>query len=280
MNQDISRQVEDRVLGRATQDGAGVQLRRVLTGQWHVRLDPWLMLDEFSSANPDDYVAGFPPHPHRGFETITYMLAGRMEHGDNQGNRGVVEAGGMQWMRAGRGIVHSEMPAQTAGLMRGFQFWLNLPASDKLSDPVWADVPAADLPVWRSDEVSVKVLAGEFAGLTGPLQRVASQPLLLDVSWRAEVGLFVPIVSGHHAFVYVHTGAVQVGGTQVSAGEMAVLSNDAQARGVALSALAESGALVAAGRPLREPIAAGGPFVMNTQDELAVAFDDYRAGRF
>lgn len=280
MNQDISRQVEDRVRGRATQDGAGVHLRRVLTGQWHVRLDPWLMLDEFSSANPDDYVAGFPPHPHRGFETITYMLAGRMEHGDNQGNRGVVDAGGMQWMRAGRGIVHSEMPAQSAGLMRGFQFWLNLPASDKLSDPAWEDVPAADLPMWRSDEVSVKVLAGEFAGLTGPLQRAATQPLLLDVSWRAEAALFVPIASGHHAFVYVHTGEVQVGDTRVLAGEMAVLSNAPQAQGVALSALAGAGALVAAGQPLCEPIAAGGPFVMNTQDELAAAFEDYRAGRF
>jgi hypothetical protein len=236
------------------------------------------MLDEFGSDQSDDYIAGFPPHPHRGFETITYMLAGRMEHQDNHGNRGVVEAGGVQWMTAGKGIVHSEMPAQESGLMRGFQFWLNLPAAQKMSEPQWADVSPADIPLWQGDGVAVKVIAGQFQNSVGVIQRDATQPMILDVVFHQEAQQWVDIPVGHDAFVYVYDGRVSLSGKAVAAANMIVLDNAGE--GVILSGSVGTRVLVVSGRPLNEPIAANGPFVMNTQSELKQAFEDYRFGRF
>jgi len=272
------RQVDQLVVGRQTSDGAGVKLQRILTTEWHHRLDPWLMLDEFGSDKAGDYIAGFPPHPHRGFETITYMLSGRMGHEDNQGHQGVVEAGGVQWMTAGRGIIHSEMPAQESGLMRGFQFWLNLPAAQKMVEPSWADVPATQIPVWQSEVVSIKVIAGQFQALTGVIQRDATQPMILDVHFHHTGQQWIDIPLGHHAFVYAYAESTHVSGGKVSASQMGVLAQHGE--GVMLEGVAGSRLLVVSAQPLNEPIAANGPFVMNTQAELKQAFEDYRSGRF
>ncbi|MCH9743096.1 MAG: pirin family protein [Proteobacteria bacterium] len=274
----VERQVSHCVSGSTTSDGAGVKLRRIVTGQWHQRLDPWLMLDAFGSDKADDYIAGFPPHPHRSFETITYMLAGRMAHQDNRGNHGVVEAGGVQWMTAGRGIVHSEMPAQEAGLMQGFQFWLNLPSAQKMTEPKWADVAADAIPVWANDCVQVKVIAGTFNGVNGVIQREHTQPMILDVVFLQDTVLSVPIEAGHHAFVYSYVGSARIGEIVLTAPQMGVLDNEGEV--VNLTGAAGARLLVVSGKPLNEPIAANGPFVMNTQAELRQAFEDYRLGRF
>lgn len=272
------KRVEEFIIGRHASDGAGVKLKRIISGEHHARLDPWLMLDEFGSDKAGDYIAGFPPHPHRGFETITYMLAGRMEHQDNHGNRGVVETGGVQWMRAARGIIHSEMPAQEAGLMRGFQFWLNLAAADKMSDPDWADVPSSDIPVVQAEGFSVKVVAGDYAGAQGAIQRHNTQPYILDV--RVETGLeqAFAILAGHSSFVYVYEGRAVVADNSVEQGKLAVLSQEGEQ--VMIQADAGTRLLLVSAMPLHEPIAANGPFVMNTQAELRQAFVDYREGRF
>jgi len=274
----IERQIRQLVTGSMTSDGAGVKLRRVLTGDWHQTLDPWLMLDEFGSDKAGDYIAGFPAHPHRGFETITYMLAGRMEHQDNHGNRGVVEAGGVQWMTAGRGIIHSEMPAQESGLMRGFQFWLNLPASQKMTAPNWADVAPQNIPVWQGEGVAVKVVAGSFEGITGVIQRDVTQPMILDVVFADHAQQWIHIPQSAHAFIYVYDGDVNFSGKRVVASHMAVLAD--RGDGVMLDGQAGTRLLVVSGQPLNEPIASNGPFVMNTQQELRAAFHDYRTGNF
>ncbi|TCP12494.1 hypothetical protein EV683_10990 [Crenobacter luteus] len=280
----ISREVERLVAGVPVSDGAGVKLKRVLTHELQRRLDPFLMLDEFRSDNPDDYLAGFPDHPHRGFETVTYMLAGRMRHRDSTGNEGLLAPGGVQWMTAGRGIVHSELPEQQDGLMHGFQLWVNLPACDKMTAPGYRDIPAADIPVTtRDDGVTVKVIAGVADGTVGAVTREATQPLYLDVGLPAGARYEAAIPAGHNAFLYVHDGELAVGGRgqKVLAGQMAVLSNaNPAATGVALASAGGARVLVVAGRPLNEPIAQWGPFVMNSRDELEQAFDDFRAGRF
>jgi redox-sensitive bicupin YhaK (pirin superfamily) len=250
----------------------------VVTQDLQHRLDPWLMLDEFGSDKADDYLAGFPPHPHRGFETITYMLAGRMEHQDNRGNRGVVEAGGVQWMRAGKGIIHSEMPAQEAGLMRGFQFWLNLPRAHKMSEPDWADISADLIPVYQGLGYSVKVIAGEYEGLTGVIQREDTKPLILDVVVEQTQTLGFTIEDDHHSYLYGYEGKLEVGQQVLNAPEMGILS----LQGNYLSLVAHSGTrmLLVSGKPLNEPIVSGGPFVMNSEAEIKQAFSDYRSGRF
>lgn len=270
--------IEQISIGREVHDGAGVKLRRIITSDWHQRLDPWLMLDEFGSDQAQDYIAGFPSHPHRGFETITYMLAGRMQHEDNRGHRGVVEAGGVQWMRAGKGIIHSEMPAQEAGLMRGFQFWLNLAADDKYSDPDWEDIPKERISVYHDDDGDVKVIAGHYAGLHGVIQCQRTQPCILDVTTRSSVARSFTISAEHHSFIYVYEGSIQIGHRALTQGQMAVLS----LTGTEVVVVAEAGSafLLVSAQPLREPIAAHGPFVMNTQAELQQAFIDYRAGHF
>jgi hypothetical protein len=275
-----SRNVERLVAGRATSDGAGVNLTRVLTQDLQRRLDPYLMLDAIGSDDAADYIAGFPDHPHRGFETVTYMLAGRMRHRDNAGHEGLLEGGGMQWMTAGRGVIHSETPEQEEGLLAGFQLWLNLPARDKMSAPWYRDFAAAELPRFTTAAgATATVLAGESHGVTGAVTREATAPLFLDLLLPAGARFAQPLPAAHNAFVYVYRGAAEIAGTPVPAQRMAILANDAAADGVALAAAEDAGLLLIAGRPLGEPIAQYGPFVMNTTQEIYQAFADYRDAR-
>lgn len=275
------RQVERLVVGQPTSDGAGVKLERVLTQNLQRRLDPFLMLDHFSSDKPEDYGAGFPEHPHRGFETVTYMLQGRIRHRDSAGNEGLVSDGGVQWMTAGRGVIHSEMPEQREGRMAGFQLWLNLPARDKLRAPGYLDVQGADVPQFERDGVTVRVIAGESHGVKGAVQRDVTEPLYLDLQLPPGTTFEQPLPATHNAFVYVYEGGLRFDtGCQVLSGRMAILANTAGSDGVRLQAAeAPTRALLIAGRPLGEPIAQYGPFVMNTEAELVQAVRDFQAGR-
>ena len=275
-----SRAVERLVKGMATSDGAGVRLTRVLTQDLQRRLDPFLMLDAFRNENPDDYIGGFPDHPHRGFETVTYMIAGRMRHRDSAGNEGLLEPGGAQWMTAGSGLVHSELPEQDDGLMEGFQLWLNLPASSKMAAPSYRDLPAAAIPEFTAEGgVRVRVIAGESHGVAGAVTRPGTEPLYLDVHLPAGARFAQPLPAGHNAFTYTFRGSVRVAGTEVPDRHMAILANDAGDSAI-VEALTEARVLVVAGRPLNEPIAQYGPFVMNTADEIRQAFADYQRGAF
>jgi redox-sensitive bicupin YhaK (pirin superfamily) len=275
-----SRTVERVVAGRETSDGAGVRLTRVLTQDLQRRLDPFLMLDAFANDDPEDYIAGFPDHPHRGFETVTYMLAGRMRHRDSAGHEGLLENGGMQWMTAGRGVVHSETPEQEEGRMEGFQLWLNLPARDKLSEPWYRDFAVAELPRFAlANGVAATVIAGESHGVQGAVTRAATAPLYLDLHLPAGTRFVQPLAAEHNAFLYVYRGAARIVDATVPAGRMAVLANDPVADGVAIEADEETRLLLIAGLPLNEPIAQYGPFVMNTPQEIHQAFTDYRDGR-
>lgn len=275
------RSVERLVAGMATSDGAGVKLTRVLTQPLQQRLDPYLMLDAFLSDDPDDYIAGFPDHPHRGFETVTYMIAGNLRHRDNKGHEGLLQNGGVQWMTAGRGIIHSEMPEQEDGRMEGFQLWLNLPAGEKMCPAWYRDVPASELPGFvTADGVEVTVIAGESHGIKGAEVRQRTAPLYLDIHLPAGAGFTQSLPAAHNAFIYVYRGEVQVGGSTVPVKKMAILANDAAADGVLLSSATASRVLLIAGMPLNEPIAQHGPFVMNTQQQLYEAVADYQNGKF
>jgi redox-sensitive bicupin YhaK (pirin superfamily) len=274
------RTITRRVRGTDTSDGAGVKLKRIIGQPGLDMLDPFLLLDEFRSDSADDYIAGFPEHPHRGFETVTYMLAGRMRHGDNHGNRGDLTPGSVQWMTAGRGILHSEMPQQENGLMWGFQLWVNLPAKDKMTAPRYQDIAPERIPVVHpAAGVEVKLIAGELAGATGPVEGIATAPVYLDVSLQpgAQFALKLPV--GHHGFAYVFEGeSALVGGERLQRSELGVLSDGEQlqlAGGDKPSRL-----LVVAGKPLNESVARYGPFVMNTQAQIHEAIADFRAGRF
>jgi redox-sensitive bicupin YhaK (pirin superfamily) len=273
------RRVERLVAGQATSDGAGVKLTRVLTQDLQRRLDPFLMLDAFGSDKPDDYIAGFPDHPHRGFETVTYMIAGRMLHRDSAGHEGLLENGGVQWMTAGRGVIHSEIPQQEHGVMEGFQLWLNLPGRDKMNPPWYRDFKADELPKFVTPEgASVTVIAGASHGIGGAVTRDATAPLYLDIHLPAGVRFEQALPASHNAFVYVYRGSVRVGDTAVPEQRMALLANDAQADGVVIEASADAKLLLIAGQPLKEPIAQYGPFVMNTQQEIYQALSDFRDG--
>jgi len=275
------RAVERLVAGQPTSDGAGVKLTRVLTQPLQRRLDPFLMLDAFGSDDAADYLAGFPDHPHRGFETVTYMIAGRMRHRDSAGHEGLLQNGGVQWMTAGRGVVHSELPEQEEGRMEGFQLWLNLPASDKMRPPGYRDIPSEEIPEVRLEGATVRVIAGESHGVTGAVQRARTEPVYLDLHLDAGAIFEQPIPAGHNAFVYVYRGDVQIGDVAVPAQRMAILANGGDRDGVRLEAgPGGAHALLIAGRPLGEPIAQYGPFVMNTQAEIFQAVEDFRAGRF
>ena len=267
-----------------TSDGAGVKLRRSLGSSHHLRFDPFLMLDEFYSDDPDDYLAGFPSHPHRGFETVTYMLDGHMLHEDNFGNRGNLGPGDVQWMTAAHGIIHSEMPQQTQGRMRGFQLWLNLPASEKLKPASYRDVPARDIPaVALAGGGAIRVIAGTLAldgrATAGPIngaQRIATDPLYLDVHLPPQATVTVPVAAGHNAFLYAYEGSAAIGGKTVPHRAAGLLS-DGEA--VTLTAGPDGARLLLiAGKPLREPVVQYGPFVMNTRDEIEQAIQDYNAG--
>ena len=273
------RTIERLVAGQATSDGAGVKLTRVLTQNLQHRLDPFLMLDAFGSDNPDDYIAGFPEHPHRGFETVSYMLSGRMRHRDSAGHEGLVTDGGVQWMTAGRGVIHSEIPQQTEGRMEGFQLWLNLHSSEKMGAPWYRDIQAPDLPkVTTAEGVQVTVIAGESHGTAGAVQREKTQPLYLDVHMPAGSHFDQPLPATHNAFIYVYRGEVQVGDKTVPAQRMAILANEADSDGVTLTASADAKFLLIAGQSLKEPIVQYGPFVMNSQQEIYQALSDFRDG--
>jgi len=278
-----ARCVERLVQGQDTKDGAGVRLTRVLSHDLQERLDPFLMLDAFGSDNPGDYIAGFPNHPHRGFETVTYMIAGRMRHKDSGGHEGLLQNGGVQWMTAGRGLTHSEMPEQEEGVMEGFQLWLNLPAKNKLCEPWYRDIQSEEIPeVTTAAGVLVRVIAGQSHGTEGAMQREHTEPLYLDLHFPATDSVVFEqhLPATHNAFVYVYRGGLDVvhgdNATGVPIKRMAVLTNGGD--GLVLRAQANTRAIVMAGKPLNEPIAQYGPFVMNTREELVQAVDDFRAG--
>ncbi len=278
----FDRAVELKVRGMPTSDGAGVKLTRVLGTPKLRRLDPFLMLDEFRSDEPQDYLAGFPDHPHRGFETITYMIAGNFRHRDNKGHEGFLRAGGAQWMTAGRGIIHSEMPEQVEGLVHGFQLWLNLPAKDKMQEPSYRDLQARDIPVAQLDGGAVaRVLAGEIGGVRGPIDRRATEPFYIDVEIPEGGVAEIPIPEGHAGFVYPFHGDVLVGQSAkaLARGELGVLDDGA---GITLRATggATARVLVIAGKPITEPVVQYGPFVMTTALEIEAAIRDFQAGKF
>ena len=282
----MSRRLQQIIPSVATSDGAGVSLRRSLGRAPEARVDPFLMLDEFSSDNPDDYIAGFPSHPHRGFETVTYMLDGHMLHEDHLGNRGDLLPGGAQWMTAGRGIIHSEMPQQESGRMRGFQLWINLPAAEKMKPASYCDIrpeqiPTAALP--GGGEVRVIAGAIEVGGgeVAGPVQGITTEPLYMDVRLPAGGSLVQALTEGHSAFVYAYEGSLAIGpeaeardllaqaaGVLGGEGEVTIRATDGPARFLLLAA-----------RPLREPVVQYGPFVMTTREEIEQALADYRSNR-
>ena len=278
------RRVARVVRGQPASDGAGVRLTRVIGQRDLDMLDPFLLLDEFRSDSASDYIGGFPDHPHRGFETVTYMLAGRMRHHDNQGNSGLLTPGSVQWMTAGRGIVHSEMPEQQDGLMWGFQLWVNLPASDKMTAPRYQDIAPERVPeAAPAQGVRVRVLAGSVGNVTGPVNAVATAPVYLDIELAPGARFAAPLPGGHTAFAYVYEGSVEIGPTgaarHVARGELAVLERDGEGFGAGAGAH-PARLLLVAGRPLAEPVARHGPFVMNTPEQVVEAMRDYHSGTF
>jgi quercetin 2,3-dioxygenase len=284
--QTATRGVRRLVQGMPTSDGAGVKLRRVIGQPQLPDLDPFLMLDEFGTDRAEDYIAGFPDHPHRGFETVTYMLDGRMRHRDNHGNEGVLVPGSVQWMTAGRGLVHSEMPEQQEGRMRGFQLWLNLPAREKMTEPKYQEFGPERIPTASpAPGVTAKVIAGEVAGITGPILQPATDPTYLDLALEPGAVFEQALPADYAAFLYVFEGEVRVGeeAQPVHTHQLAVLSEGARVKltGIAAGAGQRSArAILVAGKPLREPVAKYGPFVMNTRAELQQAFEDFQNGRF
>jgi redox-sensitive bicupin YhaK (pirin superfamily) len=279
-----SRVLQRIIPSQATSDGAGVKLRRSLGSAQFQRLDPFLMLDEFRSDDPNDYIAGFPSHPHRGFETVTYMLDGRMRHEDSLGNRGDLGPGDVQWMTAARGIIHSEMPQQAAGRMRGFQLWVNLPAQDKMKPAAWRDIPAHEVPLARlADGAQVHVIAGTLTqgahAWTGPAPAQSAATLYLDVELPPAIAITIPVAAGDNGFLYLFEGEALVGPQQqrLPANAAGLLGN-----GDTVSVRAgDQGArfLLLTGTPLGEPVVQYGPFVMNTRAEIEQAVSDYQAGR-
>lgn len=262
-----------------TSDGAGVNLKRALGSTPGLRMDPYLMLDNFSSDNPDDYIAGFPAHPHRGFETVTYIVDGHMQHKDHLGNQGDLRAGGVQWMLAGKGIIHEEMPQQENGLLRGFQIWLNLPAKDKMQPAFYKDVPAEEMP-WQplNEQAEIKLIAGSLAVDKQellPLADRVTQPIIADLSLAAGGSLSLNLPSDHQVLVYVFEGTAEIADQSLAIATAATLT-----AGDKLEVSSSQGArlLLLTGKPLNEPIAQYGPFVMNTQEEINQAINDYRTG--
>ena len=261
--------------GVATQDGAGVALTRIIGQGSLPRLDPFLMLDEFGSDEPQDYLAGFPPHPHRGFQTVTYMLQGKMGHKDSVGNTGLIEDGGLQWMNAGKGIIHEEMPQQTQGVLRGFQLWVNLPAAQKLSSPAYYDIPSSDVPEVEFLGGLVRVLAGEYKGINGAVVAQAVKPQFYDIHFTSISTLSVDTIPKHNGFIFVYEGQVEIQQQIAEQGQLALLDIHSL---LTLKAQAGSRVIFVSGEPINEPVCQYGPFVMNTQAEIDQAMRDYRAG--
>lgn len=276
-----TRELRQIVNGEQVSDGAGVQLKRIIGSPQINMLDPFLMFDAFGSDKPQDYLAGFPPHPHRGFETVTYMLAGKMRHEDNAGNKGVIETGGVQWMTAGKGIVHSEMPEQEEGLLAGFQLWVNLPAEQKLTAPKYQEHAAAAIPVESHENgTTIKVVAGQTDyGTSGVIDNPYVKPLYLHVELAAQTAFSQQVPETDNSFIYVIKGQLLLGDKQRSLnnGQLGVLEAGDT---VKVTAEQASEFLLVSAQPLNEPVARGGPFVMNTREQVEQAFSDYREGRF
>ncbi|HEY9132212.1 MAG TPA: pirin family protein [Dyella sp.] len=274
------RSIVRRIRGMDTSDGAGVRLKRIIGQPGLDMVDPFLLLDEFRSDQAGDYIAGFPEHPHRGFETVTYMLAGHMQHGDNHGNRGDLGPGSVQWMTAGRGILHSEMPQQENGLMWGFQLWVNLPAADKMIEPRYQDIAPERIPtVHPADGVEVRVIAGELAGAVGPVNGIATAPVYLDIALQPGAQIEIPLPEEHSGFAYVFDGHdAAVAGERLGRSELAVLSKGDSVRVAGRDGAAR--VLLVAGKALKESVARYGPFVMNTPEQIHEAIADFRAGKF
>ena len=277
-----TRRVDELLVAHAASDGDGVRLMRVFGGQNLARFDPFLMMDEFGSAEASDYIGGFPSHPHRGFETVTYMLDGHMQHKDHMGNVGELKHGDVQWMTAGSGIIHSEMPQQREGRMRGFQLWVNLAAADKMQPPSYSDIAAADIPVYERPGATIKAIAGSVEGSHGRLQgrviREKTEPIYLDIAVaQGSYAESFSVPDGWTVLVYVYEGQADIAGTLVSTSRMARLSTEGA---VTIAADAPARILLIAGKPLKEPIVHYGPFVMNSREEIEQALADYRSGNF
>lgn len=279
----MQRQLQQILQGQETSDGAGVRIKRTLGQHQHARFDPFLMLDEFGSSSADDYIAGFPAHPHRGFETVTYMLDGHMLHEDHMGNKGHLRNGDVQWMTAGRGIIHSEMPQQESGLMRGFQLWLNLPAAEKMKPAHYRDIPSVDIPVVNLPNGGcIKVIANSALingeTIEGPIQGLTTEAIYWDIHLPEQAEFNHAIPEEHNTFLYVYEGDVAIGEDKrkLTKGNAGLLSKGDQLRVQALKA--DTRFLVISGKPIKEPIVQYGPFVMNTTEEIEQAIQDYRAG--
>jgi len=277
----MTREVTEVNSARPASDGAGVKLNRVFGGRKPEQYDPFLLLDAFGSDEAVDYIAGFPSHPHRGFETVTYMLEGKMLHEDHLGNKGLLNSGDVQWMTAARGIIHSEMPQQEEGRMSGFQLWVNLPAVEKMKSPSYRDIPAANIPEAKIDGVTIKSIAGEIKigdqDFVGAVSGLSTDPLYLDVHMPKESSITLPVANGHTALIYVYEGQVAVGQVEnkIAALQIAVLEKNGD---VIVSSTNDSRFILLAGKPLKEPVVQHGPFVMNTVQEIEQAIQDYRDG--
>lgn len=282
INKTERRKIEEVLVAQRASDGDGVRLKRVFGGGNLARFDPFLMLDEFGSNDPSDYIGGFPSHPHRGFETVTYMLEGHMEHRDHMGNVGQLMAGDVQWMKAGSGVIHSEMPKQVEGRMRGFQLWVNLPASEKMTPASYTELAAASIPHYEIGGIHVKAIAGGLTlngvSVSGPIAGLATEPGYLDIAVGPAQALLVDVPEGHTALVYVYEGALQIGSDSYSikAGNLARLSLTGE---LVIETDADTRLLVISGKPIGEPIVQRGPFVMNTADEIHQAIRDYTDGK-
>lgn len=279
------RRITKQTEGTATSDGAGVRLKRVIGTEALNYLDPFLLLDEFRSDKPDDYIAGFPDHPHRGFGTVTYMLAGRIRHKDNAGHEGVIEAGGVQWMTAGNGIIHSEMPEQQDGLMWGFQLWINLPAAEKMSKPRYQEYSEQQIPrEKRKNGVNIQVITGTTSfDVTGPSYNATTQPVYFDITLPPFAEFIEPLPEEHNAFIYVYNGDINVisDGSKPHTAGLGRLSIIEHGDGIRLtSGHSVAKLLLIAAKPLHEPVVRSGPFVMNTRDQINQAIEDYKQGRF
>ena len=269
------RRIKYKINGTRTSDGAGVRLTRIIGSPELNMLDPFLLLDEFGSDDPNDYIKGFPPHPHRGFETITYMINGKFRHKDSAGNEGYLKDGSVQWMTAGKGVIHSEMPEQTEGMMRGFQLWLNLPKEKKMIDPYYQDIPANKIPNISIGGMDIKIISGLFNNIKGP-GKSHTGFLYLDVSVNELSDINLKINDGWNSFIYVYEGQI-LSNLILKKGQLGVLDTKGSINGK--SSLSDTKFIVVAGEPLNEPVARGGPFVMNTKKEILEAFDDYQSGR-
>jgi quercetin 2,3-dioxygenase len=260
-------------------DGAGVKISRIIGTPRLGQIDPFLLFDQFGSDDPDAYISGFPDHPHRGFETVTYMLAGRMRHKDNHGHEGVLGPGGVQWMTAGRGIIHSEMPEQTEGLMKGFQLWVNLPAALKMREPRYQEFEADQLPISTPAKgVTAKVIAGTLGNQRGPVQGITIDPLYADLRFEPKAALEVPVATGHTLLLFVFEGDIGIGDVTVPSGSLAVMGPEGEALAMTAGDKGAAAMLLAAA-PIGEPVVRYGPFVMNTREEIQQALEDYYMGR-